>query len=337
MPMKMSGPTRSTNRGRARNWLAACALLLLAGCAARHQAVVEDRSPPASTSAKPPVVAQQAPVPGVPAVPEAPTYTVKKGDTLYFIALDHGQDYRDVAAWNNLDHPDRISVGQVLRLGPPKAATAGAAAAPVGSAQVGVVVPQQQVEARPLGGANPAAQPTSGVAGAAKNLPKTGKEAYTEQAAGASANAAAGHGSDTQIAKNEPRPEGRAADDEDRLDWGWPVHGKMIGGFSESTNKGIDIAAKIGDPVIATASGKVVYSGSALRGYGKLIVIKHNATYFSAYAHNNEILVKEGQLVVKGQKIAEVGNTDADQPMLHFEIRKQGKPVDPLKYLPAAG
>jgi lipoprotein NlpD len=173
-------------------------------------------------------------------------------------------------------------------------------------------------------------------ASGAKNWPKTGKEAYSEQAASAASAPAVAAKPGTQVAKIETRPDARPADDEDKVDWGWPVRGKMLGGFSESTNKGIDISAKTGDPVSATASGKVVYSGSGLRGYGKLIVIKHNATYFSAYAHNNEILVKEGQLVVKGQKIAEVGSTDAEQPMLHFEIRKQGKPVDPLKYLPAA-
>ena len=102
----------------------------------------------------------------------------------------------------------------------------------------------------------------------------------------------------------------------------------------QSTNKGVDIGGKIGEPVYASASGRVVYSGSGLRGYGKLVIIKHNQTYLSAYAHNNNILVKEGQNVAKGQKIAEVGNTDADQAKLHFEIRRLGKPVDPLKFLP---
>ena len=108
----------------------------------------------------------------------------------------------------------------------------------------------------------------------------------------------------------------------------------MLAGFSEATNKGLDIVGKIGDPVYASASGRVVYSGTGLRGYGKLIIIKHNQTYLSAYAHNSNILVKEGQNVTKGQKIAEVGNTDAPQAKLHFEIRRLGKPVDPAKYLP---
>ena len=107
--------------------------------------------------------------------------------------------------------------------------------------------------------------------------------------------------------------------------------------FSEATSlKGIDIAGAAGQPVTAGAAGKVVYAGTGLRGYGKLIIVKHNDTYLSAYAHNREILVKEGQQVAKGQKIAEMGNTDADQVKLHFEIRRQGKPVDPLRYLPPA-
>ena len=121
--------------------------------------------------------------------------------------------------------------------------------------------------------------------------------------------------------------------DGDRVDWIWPTRGKILGVFSESS-KGIDISGNVGQAVTASASGKVVYSGAGLRGYGKLIIIKHNNTYLSAYAHNSKILVKEGQTVVKGQKIAEMGNSDASLVKLHFEIRKNGKPVDPLKHLP---
>ena len=117
--------------------------------------------------------------------------------------------------------------------------------------------------------------------------------------------------------------------------WAWPATGKLIGQFSESgNNKGIDIAAKVGDPVLAAGPGRVVYSGQGLRGYGRLIIIKHNNTYLSAYAHNNALLVKEGQTVTRGQRIAEAGNSDSEVPKLHFEIRRQGKPVDPLKLLP---
>ena len=110
--------------------------------------------------------------------------------------------------------------------------------------------------------------------------------------------------------------------------------GKVLAGFSEPNNKGLDIAGKPGDPVLAAASGRVMYTGTGIRGYGKLIVIKHDNNFNSVYAHNREILVKEGQNVTRGQRIAELGDTDADTPKLHFEIRKSGKPVDPAKYLP---
>jgi lipoprotein NlpD len=130
------------------------------------------------------------------------------------------------------------------------------------------------------------------------------------------------------------KPEAAAAGEKDKVDWGWPLKGKIIAEFSETSNKGLDIAATPGEPVLAAAAGRVVYSGSGLRGYGKLVIIKHNRTYLSAYAHNSVILVKEGQNVIKGQKIAEAGSTDSNRPELHFEIRKFGKPVDPAKYLP---
>ena len=117
--------------------------------------------------------------------------------------------------------------------------------------------------------------------------------------------------------------------------WSWPASGRVITGFNESSNKGVDIGGKPGDPVYAAAPGKVVYSGSGLRGYGKLVVIKHDQEYNSVYAHNQNLLVKENDVVTKGQKIAELGSTDADRPKLHFEIRRQGRAVDPMQYLPA--
>ena len=147
-----------------------------------------------------------------------------------------------------------------------------------------------------------------------------------------------------EVAKAAPKPvaatpSATTADAEDNdeaeLNWSMPAEGKLIAGFSESANrKGIDIAGKLGQPVVASAPGKVVYSGSGLRGYGKLVIIKHNKTYLSAYAHNDQVLVKEGQSVTRGQKIAAMGKTDADQVKLHFEVRRFGKPVDPAKFLP---
>jgi lipoprotein NlpD len=115
----------------------------------------------------------------------------------------------------------------------------------------------------------------------------------------------------------------------------WPARGNLVGSFDESKNKGLDIGGKVGDPVLASADGRVVYAGAGLRGYGNLIILKHNNTFLTAYAHNQTLLVKEDQVIKRGQKIAEMGNSDADQVKLHFEIRRQGKPVDPAKYLAA--
>jgi lipoprotein NlpD len=126
----------------------------------------------------------------------------------------------------------------------------------------------------------------------------------------------------------------QSSSSEDDLAWMWPVPGTPIAGFDEVKNKGIDIAGRAGEPVLASADGRVVYAGSSLRGYGNLIILKHNNTFLTAYAHNQSLLVKEDQAVRRGQKIAEMGNSDADRVKLHFEIRRQGKPVDPLKYLP---
>jgi lipoprotein NlpD len=148
-----------------------------------------------------------------------------------------------------------------------------------------------------------------------------------------SAPAVAASGAKPEV-KNDEKPVEAAVTGPDEINWIWPASGKTIGTFSEGGNKGVDIAGKAGDPVIASADGKVVYSGEGLRGYGKLVIIKHNATYLSAYAHNQTVLVKEGQSVSKGQKIAEMGSSGTDKVKLHFEVRRQGKPVDPLKYLP---
>ncbi len=263
---------------------------------------------------------------------------------MFSIALDHGLDYKELAAWNNLGDPGRIRPGQQLRLKPP----AGAGEAPV---TVRPIIGSGRVETRPLGarplpGAGPAGA-SPGTPEAVKSEPIARKLPYTAEnvallqrgeaqrvPAPALAPAAVPVAPVT-APKQEPAEQAAGAvDDEDRVDWGWPAQGRIVAGFSEASNKGLDIAGKMGDPVIASAPGRVVYSGSGLRGYGKLVIIKHNKTYLSAYAHNKDILVKEGQSVVKGQKIAEVGNTDSDTPKLHFEIRKLGKPVDPAKYLP---
>jgi len=338
----------------------------LAACASRGRAPIEERSPRAS-----PPVAVPGPAQGAPAPAEAEarvqTYTVKRGDTLRTIATELGVDYRELAVWNNLENPNRISVGQVLRVSPPGEAST--ANAPGVQTMPLRTAPSIQAGDAPTAVA-PSASAPSPVAGTRnaetyKTQPKALKEPYSEQAlrdmqraAGAAAGVAPASPSPPEVASppiaqppsaasppiasaSEPRPAAKSAsagaEDSDRLDWGWPTKGRILSGFSEATSlKGIDIAGSAGQPVTASAGGKVVYAGSGLRGYGKLIIIKHNEAYLSAYAHNRDILVKEGQQVVKGQKIAEMGNTDADQVKLHFEIRRQGKPVDPLRYLPPA-
>ena len=330
--------------------------LLLAACATKQPVPVEDRAamPPSPSAASP------APPAAAPAAPEAdsraPTYTVKRGDTLAQIALDNGLDYREVAAWNNLENPNVIRVGQVLRLTAPGGAGTAATAASTAPLR-----PQPSSDARPAAAAP--APPPAGAAAVARNdamlksSPKAVREPYSEHAlrevalasnaapaAAAAAPAAAGEQL-AMAAPPGPRVEPKtdapkaAADagEEDRIDWAWPAKGKVVGGFSESANlKGIDISGTAGQPVFASAPGRVVYAGNGLRGYGKLVIIKHNKTYLSAYAHNRDLLVKEGDQVAKGQKIAEMGNTDSDQVKLHFEIRRLGKPMDPARYLPPA-
>ncbi len=303
--------------------LAAAVLLLAAGCATqRAGAPVDDRRPAPATAPKPPV-AQPAP----PIAPPAPQgyYTVRRGDTLYSIALEHGVDYRELAQWNKVDDPAKIRVGQPLRVTPPEE---------LSQVQVGAARGAGVVEARPLG---PAATAPTGD-GSMKTSPKALRMPYSEQ------NLAMLSKGDVAPAPkpvpqpvaivSKPEPPKPADRDPDAIDFVWPVKGKVVSTFSEPNNKGLDIGGKIGDPVVAAAQGRVMYTGTGIRGYGKLIVIKHDNGFNSVYAHNREILVKEGQQVVRGQKIAELGDTDTDAPKLHFEIRKSGKPVDPLRYLP---
>ncbi|MEO8306217.1 MAG: peptidoglycan DD-metalloendopeptidase family protein [Betaproteobacteria bacterium] len=334
-------------------------LVALAACSTRGRAPIEERSTRAPTP--PTATPAPAPAPARPAAVEPDgrpqTYTVKRGDTLHAIALDQGLDYRDLAAWNNIENANLILVGQVLRVVPPGEASP-AVASGVQTMPLRSVPPVQPGEAAspPSSAPPPMAAAGSRNTETYKTQPKIVKEPYSEvavrdmQRAGTAAASVAAAPSPEPapapaVAPVEPKPETKAApkpasgapDDAEKLDWAWPAKGKVVTGFSEVTNlKGIDIAGTAGQPVTASAAGKVVYAGTGLRGYGKLIIVKHNDTYLSAYAHNREILVKEGQQVGKGQKIAEMGNTDADQVKLHFEIRRQGKPVDPLRYLPPA-
>lgn len=263
-------------------------------------------------------------------------YAVKRGDTLYRIALEHGQDHRDIANWNNIANPSAIKEGQILRVAPP-----GAVAEPVadGAAVAKPIDVGSGVESRSLdqpAGASVAVAPQNG---ALKREPRVGKEPYSDEAY-ARLNKIGGDTVKPADAKPEVKPETKpevapaAAAGPDDVPWMWPTSTRLSAPYSDTGNKGLDFAGKAGDPVLAAGDGKVVYAGSGLRGFGELVIVKHNATYLSAYAHNRKILVKEGQQVSRGQKIAEMGNTDADSVKLHFEIRKQGKPVDPALYLP---
>ena len=329
--------------GRLKTCAGVLALTVLAGCAStRTPAPVSERTPPARAQAPAPSVAKPAPGPR-PASAEAKGdfYTVKPGDTLYSIALEHGVDYRELAIWNGIDNPAALRQGQQLRVTAPASSVV---AAPLKT-------PGGSVQAKPLGSA-PSTPPAAGVlppggsasppAGPVVTEPKGVRLPYSEQAlAQLSRPDSSAPTAKVEPPRSEPRAEPRpesgsdTARGPDDLDWAWPVRGKVVGTFNDSTSKGIAIAGRLGQPVLASAPGRVIFSGTGIRGFGKLIVIKHNNTYLSVYAHNSELVVKEGQNVTKGQKIAEMGNTDADQVKLHFEIRRFGKPVDPMKLLPA--
>ena len=281
------------------------AAFAIAGCSTTHnRAPVEERNAggrgPASAVAVAPSAAASAPVDATKPLPGAENagkvgyYTVKSGDTLIRIGLENGQNWKDLVKWNNLENPNIIEVGQTLRVVPPGVDPNAAATKPITNAKV---------ETKPLD-AKGAPIPASGAA--APNAPATVSTATA------------------------PAPR----DGDDDVNWAWPSSGPVVGGFEEGKVKGLQIGGKAGDPVLAAADGRVVYAGAGLRGYGNLVIIKHNNTYLTAYAHNQTLLVKDDQPVRKGQKIAEMGSTDADSVRLHFEIRRQGKPIDPAKLLP---
>jgi lipoprotein NlpD len=272
------------------SWMLLMGSLLVAGCSTHslNRAPVEDRAGVVGQPA--PEVAPPRVLPGVENVGRVGYYTVKPGDTLTRIALESGQSPRDLVTWNQLENPNRIEVGQVLR-----------------------VVPggESEVQVKPV---------TKSVVTAVSTTPLPTQSASTPVAAPVEAPAAAA---------SHPVPA------ETGIVWIWPSQGSVLTPFNELKNKGVDIGGVAGDPVLAAADGRVVYVGAGLRGYGNLIILKHDNVFLSAYAHNRTLLVKEDQSVLKGQKIAEMGNSDTDRVKLHFEVRRQGKPVDPLKYLPA--
>ena len=276
------------------NVLGFALMIFISGCSTSGNwtpAPVEDRTKPKSQAASKSVNdAPRATIkkPSIIATADAAVkpgyYTVKPGDTLIRIGLDHGQNWRDIIRWNAIENPNLIEVGQVLRVLPPSSESAAEAVVVKPVTSPGTVTSGQDMPAN-----NSNTKPPTNVA--------------TEQS------------------------------DEAML-FGWPALGSVHSTFDEAKNKGIDISGKLGDAVMAAADGRVVYAGAGLRGYGNLIILKHNNNYLTAYAHNQTLLVREEQSVKKGQKIAEMGNSESEQIKLHFEIRKQGKPIDPMKLLP---
>lgn len=275
-------------------------VLLLAACGTTglNQAPVEERrvgvatkpsasaTAPAAVAGNPVATGNPAAAPAAPLRPAiaGPSYTVKRGDTLYHIALENGVSYRDIAAWNGISNPNYIQADQVLRLTPPPADASASASNPVAVAVP--VQPSGTVAAPVPASPAPAASPATSAVG--------------------------------------------------DITWAWPVKGRVIEGYTEGKSKGISIAGNTGDAIFAAADGKVVYAGSALKGYGPMLIIKHNDVFITAYAHNSKLLVKEEQTVKRGQHIADMGNAESEsgKTKLHFELRRNGKPLDPTKILP---
>ena len=297
-------------------FLAVASVLVFSGCASKSPAPVYDRG-------------------GQPAqaVAGKDVYIVKKGDTLYSIAREHGMDFRELIALNKIENPNRITEGASLRVKSSASSSSVATVSPV--VTEGVVT-------KPIDGA-PAVEKRSLSADNTetfKREPKAGKVPFSEQAlAQAQSQAAvvppvavkAAEPAKTEAKTTEPVAAGEVV-------WIWPAEGKTLSTFGEAGSKGLDIAGKAGDPVLAAADGKVLvaksFDDSTLRGFGNMVVIKNSASLITVYAHNSKLLVKDGQTVSKGQKIAEMGSSGTDRVKLHFEVRNQGKPVDPLKYLP---
>ncbi|MEO7940992.1 MAG: peptidoglycan DD-metalloendopeptidase family protein [Burkholderiaceae bacterium] len=302
--------------GRSMRWLVAVGLVtVLSACGSRviNQAPIEVRTPATNVESGGAVLPAAQQPPGFENAGKPGFYTVKPGDTMIRIGMETGQSWRDIARWNNLTNPNLIEVGQVLRVVPP---IAGA-------------VPPVTVLAAPKPGA------TNGMAPAPMQGAVTqGGATVTPVAPSGVTTTAVAPVTVTPTAVPPAQGAIGAAAAEDEVAFIWPASGAVLSGFDEPKNKGVDIGGAAGDPVLAAADGRVVYVGSSLRGYGNLIILKHNNTYLTAYAHNQTLLVKEDQTVRKGQKIAEMGSSDADRIKLHFEVRRQGKPVDPAKYLP---
>ena len=314
--------------------------LWLAGCASNPSAPVEERSlgENAASAAHTPrnLPSQTAAIGG--------SYRVVRGDTLYAIAFKHGVDFRDLAAWNHVVPPYRIYADQELRLSAlgnavasaaPERATASTQRSlpasppnpPVENVAPVPQAPAPTVGFQPVEDATPPPAPTATVQAAPTPPPVPAPAPAPAKPAAAPVVAS----------ETAPKPAESAAQlNAGGVSWRWPGNGKVVGTYvgGDQTRQGIDIAGKAGDSVQAAADGDVVYSGNGLLGYGELIIVKHNASFLSAYGHNRRRLVQEGDKVHAGQQIAEMGSSASSREELHFEIRKNGKPVNPLDYLP---
>ncbi len=352
---------------------AAALVLMLAACAARNPAPVSDARPPVElktpAAQQPGSVQSSITLPAVPVKPADPSkvHIIQRGDTMFSIAKQYGLDYRELAAWNNMVNPTAIRLGDTLRLTRPDTGGTGALASdnfnqPTPSTNSTVPLTSGEVTTTPLVLTPPIAAEKPLINSATfKVEPKAAKLPYSDQAyakvlADSNAAALSATAPNSSAISNLPTPPisslppasqaataatpatatlpPPAATSADSIAWAWPVKGKVTTNFTETT-KGIDIAGTRGKAIVAAAAGKVIYSEAGLRGYGRMIIIKHNEQWLSAYAHNEKILVQKDQEIKQGQKIAEMGSSDADTVKLHFEIRKLGKPVDPMKYLPA--
>lgn len=306
----------------------------LSGCSSNPPAPVVDRAPterPNSESTNPSTVSQPS---NQRAQSRPNTYIVQTRDTMYSIGRRFGLDYREIAALNGIPAPYNIKPGQTLSI--PKKSAANAEIYQTGEAAT--TVPLGSDEPIVWQSSAPDTQITPIV-----NTPKVYREPYSDQAYNRESPTIIIEKSvnpTTNVPFIPPTqstvpaiPERNVTTTPQAITWAWPHSGKVISNFG-SANKGLDIAGKVGQSVKAAAAGKVIYSGSDLRGYGRMVIIKHNDLFLSVYAHNSHIYVKEGQLVSIGQKIAELGSTASSRPKLHFEIRRQGKSINPRQYLP---
>lgn len=255
-------------------------------------------------------------------------YTVQRGDTLIHIASRTGTDWHALVAWNGLSQPNRIEVGQVLRLSAPPAGTVPAPAASAPAAASGVA------QSYALG-AGPGEAAASAPARASAPVSAASPASAASHRAAPRAAASAPARAPSQPGRATAEQGATAAAGASHLVWGWPATGKVLHGYDGRQNKGLDIAGTASQPVVAAAAGRVVYAGNELRGYGNLVIVKHDADYISVYAHNERLLVKDGQQVKRGQQIALMGSSDAPRVELHFEVRLRGTPIDPMQVLPA--